>query len=123
LNTLNKLTPKKAAIAIFAAATLTVVLLLLKKDSDAYLNNLPKQATDAPIKKQGEWRSLITNVNPPQPLFMESDKTYVGELVDIDDVHTFQDGSTGKAIKLKFKDGKTAWIPRNVATRIYVTKS
>lgn len=68
------------------------------------------------------FRSLVGNVWPDQPLFLKADKSFIGTTIAVEDEHLFEDGTRRAAVRVRFRDGSTMWVPRQTAQRLYVTR-
>src|SRR4030065_2455374 len=62
--------------------------------------------------QQSEYKSLIANIWIGTALYLATDKTFIGTVIDINDDHIFPDGTNRRAIRVKFWDGSNSWIPR-----------
>ncbi len=65
---------------------------------------------------------LVANVWPGKKLYLASDCSLIGTIVDVEDDYKFPDGTERNAILISFKDGSTDWIPRETAQRLYLTR-
>ncbi len=68
-------------------------------------------------------QQLVANVHPGYALFLKSDCSEIGTIVDIAEDYRFPDGTERDAILISFKDGTTDWVPRQAAQLLYLTHS
>ncbi len=69
------------------------------------------------------WRSLVANIYEGTELYLKSDDALIGTVIEIRDEATFEDGTKGKGVRIRFKDGSRMWIPRATAQMLYKTKA
>ncbi|MGI8548768.1 MAG: hypothetical protein ACR2M1_15805, partial [Gemmatimonadaceae bacterium] len=69
-----------------------------------------------------EDQSLIANVQIGYRLFLRTDHSYVGRIVNVESDRAFEDGTTRDAIIIRAPDGSVFPIPRKTAQQIYVTR-
>jgi hypothetical protein len=69
-----------------------------------------------------QYRSVIGNIWVGTNLYLATDKTYIGKVVDIESNHRFSDGTIRDAVKINFANGQTFWMPRETVKMIYVTR-
>lgn len=68
------------------------------------------------------YQTLVANVIPGKELFLKSDCTPIGVIVDIASDYAFPDGTERDAVLISFRDGSADWIPRKAAQLLYVTR-
>ena len=79
------------------------------------------EARSAPAPTPG-FKSLFANIWVGTRLYLRADHSYAGEIVDIEPNHTFPDGSSTDAVRVRDNGGEVFWIPRRVAIDLYVTR-
>ena len=82
----------------------------------------PEPTPQRSASRSDGYQRTFANVWPGKKLYLASDLTYVGEVIDVADKQRFPDGTIRKAVLISFADGEVDWIPRDVVTRIYLTK-
>ena len=70
-----------------------------------------------------QWQQLVANLWVGTELYLTTDKSFIGTVTGFANSHVFEDGSTRKAVQIRFKDGSIDWLPRETVQRIYVTKA
>ena len=68
------------------------------------------------------YQSLVANSWPGKKLYLRTDKTFIGTIVNAQEDHFFEDGTRRDAVLIRFKDGTDDWLPRETVKRIYVTR-
>jgi hypothetical protein len=68
------------------------------------------------------YQSLLANVWPGKPLYSVTDHAYIGNIVDVEDDHLFDDGTTRDGVLVQFANGTSGWVPRKTLQQIYVTR-
>jgi hypothetical protein len=68
------------------------------------------------------YKTLFANVWVDQPLYLRTDKTFIGTVAAVEDDHRFADGTVRDAVLVRFTDGSRDWIPRRTLQQIYVTR-
>lgn len=108
---------KEGKIAVAVIILIVVILQFINRD----VNAVPPTQTQVE-----EWRTLEGNVNIGVPVYLNaqfsSAHDYVGVVTQIQDAHTFPDGTTRKAVHIKNQDGGSVWIPFSTAEVMYDTK-
>lgn len=79
------------------------------------------EARDKREGKTGRMMYLLARVAPGRELYLASDETYIGTIVDIKTRHLFANGMVEPAILVLMKSGALQYIPRATAVRIYKT--
>ena len=73
-----------------------------------------------------EWRSLEGNANVGVSIYLGDqfgkEHALVGVVTEIQEAHSFPDGSVRKAIHIKNHEGSYAWIPFRTAEVMYAVK-
>lgn len=71
----------------------------------------------------GGYQSTVANLWVGRRLFLKSDHGFVGTIIDISGRATFENGTRGEGVRVRFPDGSDMWIPRRTVHLIYVTSS
>ncbi len=89
------------------------------------VEQLPEQRpSTSATARQGcsTYQSLVANVWPGKELFLASDCSPIGRIVEVRDDYRFPDGTERDAILISFNDGSSDWVPRKTAQQIYRTR-
>ena len=76
----------------------------------------PPAVAKGPCKKIGE------KFEVGMKLYLTTDHRFIGEVTVYRPSHLFADGKSREAVKVKLADGKSTWLPADIARRIYVTQ-
>lgn len=69
-----------------------------------------------------EWLPLTGKVSIGAKVYLGT-HDYIGQIVQIDNGHTFPDGSIRNGLRIQSPDGGDFWIPRNTAEQMYITRA
>jgi hypothetical protein len=63
------------------------------------------------------------NVWPGKSLYLKTDHTLIGQVVNAESGHTFPDGTVRDGVLIRFSiDQSQDWIPRETVHRLYLTR-
>lgn len=97
--------------------------LLVALSCSLLLLGAPSAKAQSVPKPPPGYQTLVANVWIGKKLYLRTDLTFIGTIIDIAPRHRFPDGTTRPGVLVRFRDGSADWIPRQTLQRIYVTKA